>query len=86
MDDFSSHRDGQRQGWRTKREQRRLDKRALRSEFELDPRPRGFARLRALMADIGELERARIASHTEAANLRGRVPEPAAKRARRASR
>ncbi|MDQ6804732.1 MAG: hypothetical protein M3065_07145 [Actinomycetota bacterium] len=84
MDDSKFY-DGPRLGRRARREQRALDKRALRSEFELDP-PRRFAALRKLVADVGELERARIASHVEAANLRGRPAEPAAKRAHRASR
>lgn len=72
-------------GRRARRQQRALDRRALRSEFELD-RPRRFAGLRKLVAEIGELEQARIASHTQAANLRSRPAEPAAERARPASR
>jgi hypothetical protein len=84
MDDSTFH-DGPRLGWRARREQRALDKRALRSEFELD-RPRRFAALRKLVADMSELERARMASHTAAANLRGPRVEPAAKQSRRASR
>jgi hypothetical protein len=84
MDDSTFH-DGPRLGWRARRKQRALDKRALRSEFELDP-PRRFAAVRKLVADMSELERARIASHEQAANLRRRVPAPAPKRSPRASR
>ncbi len=80
MDDSKFY-DGPRPGWRARREQRALDKRALRSEFELNP-PRRFAALRNLVADVGELEQARIASHVQAANLRPRQPVPAAKPAR----
>jgi hypothetical protein len=64
MDDFEL-RNGLWQRRRAKRERRAQDGRALRSEFELD-RPRGFARLRALAASVGDLERERIRSHTVA--------------------
>jgi hypothetical protein len=79
MDD-PRYQDG-RQGWRARRKQRALDRQALRSEFELDP-PRRFAALRKLVAEMSELERARIAAHDQATNLRAGHPQPAAARPR----
>jgi hypothetical protein len=62
---------------RVAREQRRGDARALRAEFELE-RPRGLAALRALMRDIGDLERARMTAHKRSADeARGRQTAPA---------
>jgi hypothetical protein len=69
MDDDTSYRDGPRSGWRARRKERALDKRALRAEFEID-RPRGFARVRAFVAEVGELEAARLRAHDAAAPQR----------------
>jgi hypothetical protein len=61
---------------RTARVRRRDDARALRAEFELE-RPRGLAALRALVRDIGDLERARMTAHKRAADdARGRHTAP----------
>jgi hypothetical protein len=61
---------------RASRVQRRDDARALRAEFELD-RPRGLAALRALVRDVGELERARMTAHKRTADdARGRHAAP----------
>lgn len=55
--------------WLAKRREdrirRRGDARALRAEFELEPAS-GMARLRTLLRDVGELERARMSSHAAA--------------------
>jgi len=48
---------------RDARKRRADDRRALRSEFELD-RPRGLAALRAFATSVVEFERERIRSHT----------------------
>jgi len=54
---------------RARRRQQRLRQReirlALRSEFEFE-RPRGWAALRALVRDVGGLERARITARASA--------------------
>lgn len=65
MDD-SPDRIGPLQRRRAKRKRRAQDRRALQSEFELDP-PRGFGALRALAANVADLERERIRSHGEPA-------------------
>ncbi|HWF34265.1 MAG TPA: hypothetical protein VG295_02810 [Solirubrobacteraceae bacterium] len=66
---------------RARRVRRAADRRALTSEFELD-RPRGFARLRALAAEMGDLESERIRSHSRPPRQAARTPERRAERAR----
>ncbi|MGI8803797.1 MAG: hypothetical protein ACR2KV_16800 [Solirubrobacteraceae bacterium] len=55
--------------WGNQRRQERRRRReigiALRAEFELD-RPRGWAAVRALVQNVGELERARMTSSARA--------------------
>lgn len=53
---------------RAARERRAADREAIRGEFELQPRPRGLAALRALAAGVGALEEARVRSHRRAAD------------------
>jgi hypothetical protein len=81
----ASHCHGPLTRWRNKRERRARDRRALRSEFEID-RPRGFAALRALVADVGALERERIRSHAEAPRAARRAAGVTAARRRATSR
>ena len=59
---------------RAQRRRRREVDRAVRAEFELEP-PRGPARIRAFMREIGALEQARMAAHARA--LERPRPQPA---------
>lgn len=59
--------------WRAARRRRADDRRALRSEFELD-RPRGLAALRSLALNVAELEGERIRSHSAHAQVEPRRP------------
>lgn len=65
--------------WREARRERAADRRALRSEFELE-RPRGLARLRAFAAEVAALEgermRTREAAVREGASRREQQPTP----------
>jgi hypothetical protein len=68
-------------GWLTRRRAARARRRevreAVRGEWELEPRPRGWAAVRAFAKQVGELEQARLVAHAEAAR-RSPIPRPAA--------
>jgi hypothetical protein len=67
------------ESWRTRRraarERRREIAAAVRGEWELEPRPRGWAAVKAFARQVGELEQARLVAHAEAAR-RPPIPRP----------
>jgi hypothetical protein len=62
-------------GRKAARTRRREVKAAVRGEWELEPRPRGWAAVRAFARQVGELEQARLHAHAQAA-LRTPIPRP----------
>jgi hypothetical protein len=60
---------------RAARARRRELRAAVRGEWELEPRPRGWAAVRAFARQVGELEQARLVAHAEAAR-RPPIPRP----------
>ena len=66
--------------WLGRRKAARLRRRelreAVRGEWELEPRARGWAAVRAFADQVGQLEQARLAAHAEAAR-REPIPRPA---------
>lgn len=67
-------------GWRSRRraarQRRREIRDAVRGEWELEPRARGWAAVRAFAKQVADLEQARLVAHAEAAR-RPPIPRPA---------
>jgi hypothetical protein len=62
---------------RAARDRRREIRDAVRGEWQLEPRVRGWAAVRAFARQVGELEQARLVAHAEAAR-RPPIPRPTA--------
>jgi hypothetical protein len=67
-------------GWLTRRRAARARRReireAVRGEWVLEPRARGWAAVRAFARQVGELEQARLAAHAQFAS-HPPIPRPA---------
>jgi hypothetical protein len=67
-------------GWLTRRraarQRRREIREAVRGEWELEPRARGWAAVRAFAKQVADVEQARLVAHAEAAR-RPPIPRPA---------
>jgi hypothetical protein len=61
---------------RSARQRRREIREAVRGEWELEPRARGWAAVRAFAKQVADLEQARLVAHAEAAR-RPPIPRPA---------
>ncbi|MEA2252464.1 MAG: hypothetical protein QOG70_2706 [Solirubrobacteraceae bacterium] len=60
---------------RAGRQRRREIREAVRGEWELEPRARGWAAVRAFAKQVADLEQARLVAHAEAAR-RPPIPRP----------